>query len=159
MSTLQIQYNQFEQAHWSEQEQENVKVAIEFIQLLMNDHNFELLQKKYGDSVYLQHNRNITNGFDAIIDYVGSLTKRFPDYSYDVKHIFVDGEYVIFHSHATLKQAHRGNDAKGFNIKDTWKITNGKLTEHWDAIQPLAFGMRLLTLLTGGALRNNNGVF
>ena len=83
----------------------------------------------------------------------------YPEYSYDVKHIYADGDHVVFHSHATLKKEDRGNDRKGMNIIDTWRIEDGRIVEHWDAIQPLDRGMRLFVLLNGGNIRNSNGVF
>ena len=71
----------------------------------------------------------------------------------------MDGDYVTFHSHATLKEEDRGNDQKGMNIIDTWKIENGKIVEHWDSIQPLDVFMRFYVGLNGGDIQNANGVF
>jgi predicted SnoaL-like aldol condensation-catalyzing enzyme len=159
MSTPQINYQDFDQTHWSETEQDNVKRTLQFVQLLMNDHNFETLKRQYGEAAYVQHNRLIGTGIDAIVHYIGALTKRFPEYSYEVKQVFADGPFVILHSHATLKKAHRGNDKQGFNIIDNWKVVDGELIEHWDAVQPLNFSMRLLALLSGGNIKNQNGVF
>ena len=94
-----------------------------------------------------------------IISYVESFAKRFPEYTYDVKHIYADGDFVTFHSHATLKAAHRSNDRKGLNIIDTWKLEDAKIVEHWDALQPLDLFMRFYMFVTGGSFKNNNGVF
>lgn len=66
---------------------------------------------------------------------------------------------MVLHSHATLKAAHRGKENKGFIITDTFRIADGRLAEHWDAIQPINFGTRLLFLLTGGAIGNQNPTF
>ena len=67
--------------------------------------------------------------------------------------------HVIVHSHATLKAAHRGDDSKGMNIIDTWKVEDGELVEHWDAVQGISMDMRLYNLFAGGKVRNTNGVF
>ena len=96
---------------------------------------------------------------EGVIKTVQGFTKRYPDYTYDVKKIFVDGDYVIFHSHATVKKKDRGDDTRGLNIVDYWKIKDGEIVEHWDAIQPLDFGMRLFVLFNGGKIRNANGVY
>ena len=66
---------------------------------------------------------------------------------------------MIIHSHATLKAAHRGDESQGFNIVDTWRLEDGRLVEHWDAVQGLSFSMRIYSLLVGGKIRNTNGVF
>ena len=98
-------------------------------------------------------------GIDGLVGVVEAFAKRYPDYCYDVKRIIVDGDHVVFHSHATMKKADRGNDKKGLNITDTWKLRDGQIVEHWDSIQPIDGFMRLYVLLTGGKIRNPNGVF
>ena len=88
-----------------------------------------------------------------------TIVKRFPEYSFDVKRIISSGDFVVSHSHATLKAAHRGNVSKGFIITDTFRIEHGRLAEHWDAIQPIDFFTRLLVLVSGGTIANNNPTF
>ncbi|MGI2027985.1 nuclear transport factor 2 family protein [Endozoicomonas acroporae] len=94
-----------------------------------------------------------------MVGFLKEFVEDYPDYTYDVKHIYVDGNYVIFHSHATLKKEDRGNDKKGMNIVDTWRFENGRIVEHWDSIQALDDFMRLYSLINGGDIKNNNGVF
>ncbi len=159
MEILKINLAALKKASWSAEETQNVTLITDFVQHLMNNHDFDYVQEKYNNGLYLQHNRNITNGIAGVIDTVKNFAKTYPEYTYDVKHIYADGNYVIFHSHATIKKKHRGDDTKGLNIIDTWKIENGKIVEHWDAIQPLDFSMRLFVLLNGGKIRNSNGVY
>ena len=159
MGTIQNNFDALQKSSWTQQESENALLALSFIQKLMNEHQFEEVQKTFGNDLYTQHNRAIPDGMEALIDYVKKYAKRYPEYAYDVKHIYADGDYVTFHSHATLKAKHRGNDKKGFNIIDTWKIENGQIVKHWDAIQPIDAGMRFYLWLTGGKIRNTNGVF
>ena len=58
-----------------------------------------------------------------------------------------------------LKSADRGNDKKGWNIVDMWKLEDGKIVEHWDSIQSLDLMMRIYSAYAGGQIRNGNGVF
>jgi len=125
----------------------------------MNDHDFDQVLSTHGSDNYVQHNRNIPDGIPALVAFVRDFAKRFPDYTYDVKRILADGETVTFHSHATVNSKHRGDDGKGLNIIDIWQVQNGQITRHWDAIQPLDAFMRSYVLLTGGRIRNANGVF
>lgn len=155
----QIIFDNYVQDHWTKQETENVKVVIDFFQHLMNEHNFEYTLEKYGGGSYLQHNRAIPNEIEGLVGYVKTMVKRFPEYSFNVKKIFADGDYVIFHSHTTMKAKQRGNEEKGFIITDTFKLQNGKLAEHWDAIQPIDFFSRFLMLVTGGTIGNSNPTF
>ena len=147
------------QENWTNQEKENVKVVVDFFQHLMNEHNFEYTLEKYGKVSYTQHNRAIPNEISGLVGYVRNMTKRFPEYSFDVKKIFADGDYVILHSHTTMKAQHRGNEKKGFIITDTFRLENGKPAEHWDAIQPIDFFSRFLMLMTGGNIGNSNSTF
>ncbi|WOG27666.1 hypothetical protein [Endozoicomonas sp. 8E] len=45
------------------------------------------------------------------------------------------------------------------NIIDTWRLENGPIVEHWDSIQALDDFMRFYSLISGGNIRNDNGVF
>ena len=158
-TTLKIDFDSLKKDSWSNQEVENVKFVIDFIQHLMNEHDFDYVSKTFGNQYYLQHNRSIPDGMDALIKYVKDFANKFPEYTYDVKHIYADGDFVIFHSQATIKAKDRGNDKKGLNIIDTWKIENGNIVEHWDALQPMDGFMRFYNLLVGGKTQNRNGVY
>lgn len=159
MDIIKLNFDQLKKDHWSEQETANAKLILEFVQRIMNNHEFDLVLKEYSNGKYKQHNRNMNEGIPGVVENVQELSGRFPDFTYDVKHILVDGDYVTFHSHATVNKKHRGNDKMGFNIMDTWKVQNGQIVEHWDAIQPLNAFMRFYMWLTGGTIRNANGVF
>jgi len=159
MNSLTVEMNKLQRPDWTEKERNNVALITDFVQHLMIDHDFEYINKAFGHHNYVQHNRNMTNHIGGVVATVSGLVKRYPDYVYDVKHIFADGDYVNFHSHVTLNKDHRGNDQKGFNIMDTWRVKEGQIVEHWDAIQPLDLSMRLFVLMNGGKIRNDNGVF
>ena len=159
METIHNEIDSFVKDYWSPSQKQKAETVLLFVQHLMNDHNFKLIEQEYANATYIQHNRSMKDGIKGVLTSVSTLTKRFPDFAYEVKNIFVDGDYVIVHSHATVNKKHRGNDRKGFNIIDTWLVKDGKLTEHWDAVQPLNNFMRLYYWITGGAVLNKNGVF
>lgn len=145
--------------NWNDTESKNVKLISNFVQDLMINHETEKVISKYNNSSYIQHNRNIPDGMKGIVNYIAKFTKEYPEFTYDVKRIIADGEFVIFHSHATLKKEDRGDDTKGLNIIDTWRVKDGKIVEHWDSIQALDLSMRIFSLLNGGDIKNSNGVF
>ncbi|MES9969856.1 MAG: nuclear transport factor 2 family protein [Candidatus Thiodiazotropha sp.] len=156
---MKISQNLLTSDSWSEQETANVKTISEFVQALMIGHEADKVISQYDNSDYTQHNRNIPDGLTGIADFVRNFAKQFPDFTYDVKKIIADGDYVVFHSHATIKKSHRGNDKKGMNITDVWRLDDGKIVEHWDSIQAIDLSMRIYALLNGGKIRNANGVF
>ncbi len=159
METLTIELEKLGRPTWSAEEAANVALVADFVRLLMNEHDFDALRDRFGSSTYVQHNHGIADGIEGVIKTVGDLTKRFPDYTYDVKHILVDGDIVVFHSHATLRESHRGNPRRGFNITDRWRIDNGEVVEHWDSIQPIDLFARFYGLVAGGRVRNDNGTY
>lgn len=156
---IQINLSDFVSNTWTDQEKANAEIVVDFVQQLMNNHNFEYVKATFGSHPYIQHNRAMNDGMEGVIEYVSTLVKRFPDYTYDVKHIYVDGDRVIFHTHSTIKKKHRGNPDKGVNIFDTWRIKDGQIVEHWDSIQAVDGSMRLFALMTGGKKRNSNTLY
>jgi len=159
MDTLTIDLDDLRRPTWSPEEAANVALVADFVRLLMNEHDFEAIRARYGSGDYLQHNHGIADGIEGVLATVGGLVKRFPDYTYDVKHILVDGDIVTLHSHATLRKSHRGNPRKGFNITDRWRVVDGEIVEHWDSVQPIDLFARLYVLVSGGKVRNDNGTY
>ncbi|MEL6672827.1 MAG: nuclear transport factor 2 family protein [Bacteroidota bacterium] len=159
METLTVAADTFTKTHWTSQEQANVALIADFIEHLMNKHDFDYIDQQFGHHNYVQHNRTIKEGIAGVIETVRGVVKRYPEYTYDVKHVLADGDQVIFHSHATMNKKDRGNDTRGFNITDRWRIQDGQIVEHWDSVEPINGFMRFFTWLTGGKVRNGNGVF
>lgn len=159
MDIIKINLDDYKKSNWSAEELNNAVLVTDFVQNIMNNHDFDYIKTTFGSGSYKQHNRTMTDGISGVVAAVESTVKRYPDFSYDVKNIYVDGNYITFHSHATLKKKHRGDDTKGLNISDTWKVENGKIVEHWDSVEPIDFSARLFVLFNGGKVRNSNGVF
>ena len=156
---LTVNLDTLQKSHWTEHEKANATIVTDFVQHLMNDHDFAYVLAHYNDSAYVQHNRNLPDKITGLVGFLKEFVAEYPEYTYDVKHIYVDGDYVIFHSHATLNKEDRGNDEKGMNIVDTWRLENGRIVEHWDSIQGLDTFMRFYSLISGGDIENSNGVF
>ncbi|KXX66823.1 nuclear transport factor 2 family protein [Flammeovirga sp. SJP92] len=159
METQKIDLQQYQKSTWTAQEVENATIVVDFVQHLMNDHDFDYIRKTYGNHPYKQHNQSMVDGLTGVLEVVSDFAKTYPDYMYDVKHIYVDGEHVTVHSHATNDVKHRGNPQKGLNIIDVWKVENGKITEHWDAVQPIHGQMRFYFWMVGGKFKNENTYF
>lgn len=156
---LVIDLQSLQKPGWTEQELANAALITDFVQNLMNNHNFDYILERYNESSYVQHNRNLPDKITGLVGFLKEFVEDYPDYTYDVKHIYVDGDHVIFHSHATLKKDDRGNDKKGMNIIDVWRLEDGRIVEHWDSIQGLGTLMRFYSLINGGNIQNANGVF
>lgn len=81
---------------------------------------------------YTQHNPNAQDGLEGLRKFVAFLREKFPNSHSEIKQSFVDGDYVILHVHAVREPGTRGNA-----IIDIFKLENGKIVEHWDAVQPI----------------------
>ncbi len=154
-----IDFDSLAQSHWTKAERTNARLVRDFVQMLMNDHDFDGVLERFGGGSYVQHNRTMASGLHGVIATVGRLVKRFPGYSYDVKNIIASGDRVVFHSHVTMREAHRGNERKGMIIFDMWGIEDGAIVEHWDSLQALDLPMRIVLAAGGGRIRNDNGLF
>ncbi|MEL7428240.1 MAG: nuclear transport factor 2 family protein [Bacteroidota bacterium] len=157
--TIIIDLERLKKDTWTEQEYENARLIIDFVQNLMNNHDFAYIKQTYGNHPYTQHNQTMVDGLKGVLGVVSGFAKRYPDYTYDVKHVYVDGPFVTLHSHATIDKKHRGNPQKGLNIMDIWKVEDGIIHEHWDAVQPINGSMRFLFWMSGGKFKNDNTYF
>lgn len=159
MDTPTIELDGLRRPTWSPEEAANAALVADFVHLLMNEHDFEAVRQRHHSGPYVQHNHAIADGIEGVIKTVDDLAKRFPDYAYDVKHVLVDGDIVTVHSHATLRESHRGDPRKGFNITDRWRVVDGEIVEHWDSVQPIDLFGRFYALVAGGRVRNDNGTY
>jgi predicted SnoaL-like aldol condensation-catalyzing enzyme len=160
MTALQIDFQSLYGDSWTESERKNVELVSDFVQNLMNNHNFDYVMKNFDNSLYVQHNSAIPDGISGLVGFVRQFAKRYPEYGYDVKKIVADGDIVMFHSHCTLKSKHRGDDSKGMIIIDYWRIQDGQIAEHWDSIQTIPFGLTfLLNFYKLAGRKNQNAIF
>jgi predicted SnoaL-like aldol condensation-catalyzing enzyme len=75
--------------------------------------------------------------------YLGWIAANFPDACSEVKRVFADEDIVILHVHRV-----RTPGTLGDAIVDLFQVTDGRIVEHWDVIQPVP-----------ETAANNNGMF
>jgi predicted SnoaL-like aldol condensation-catalyzing enzyme len=109
----------------------NKKAVLEFYEKGLNEKDFDAASKYLGPR-YTQHNPSAQDGPEGFKAFLGFLREKFPDSHSEIKQVFADGDYVILHVHAVREKGTRGNA-----IIDIFKLENGKIVEHWDAVQPI----------------------
>ena len=109
----------------------NKKNVVEFYNAVLNEKDFDKASKYVG-ATYIQHNPIGADGLDGIKGFINFLKDKFPNNKSEIKRIFADGDYVIVHVHAVREPGTRGNA-----IIDIFRLENGKVVEHWDAVQPI----------------------
>jgi predicted SnoaL-like aldol condensation-catalyzing enzyme len=110
----------------------NKKAAIEFYDLAINKKDYEAASKYIGAG-YKQHNPLVVDGKEGFKAFLAMLRKDFPQAHSEVRRVFADGNYVIIHVHSI-----RVPNTPGRAIFDCFRFDeNGKVVEHWDAIQDI----------------------
>jgi len=110
----------------------NKKAALEFYDLAINKKDYEAASKYLG-SGYKQHNPLVGDGKEGFAAFLAMLRNNFPQAHSEVKRVFADGNYVIIHVHSI-----RVPNTPGRAIFDCFRFDdNGKVVEHWDAIQDI----------------------
>ena len=109
----------------------NKATVVAYYTTAFNDQKPEEAVAKYGGPVYIQHNPQAADGFQAFIDFVTSFTKANPQLHVDIKRVIAECDLVVTHSHLTLNPSDRGSA-----VADIFRLNReGKVVEHWDVIQ------------------------
>jgi predicted SnoaL-like aldol condensation-catalyzing enzyme len=84
----------------------------------------------YVGDEYIQHNPLVGNGKQAFIDYFTEMGAQYPEKQISFVRAIAEGDLVALHTHQTWP----GNDQ--YVTMDFFRFdANGKIVEHWDAIQ------------------------
>lgn len=111
--------------------EENKKNAIEFYKTAFEGNPRKALEM-YVDNIYIQHNPDVANGPDGFIEYFERMQKEYPDKTIEFVRCIAEGDLVALHTH----QVWPGNDE--YVTMDFFRFDeNGKICEHWDAIQQI----------------------
>lgn len=113
-------------------EQSNKQVAINAMNAFFKDYSVEGI-KKYFAQDYIQHNPNVPTGIEPVIGFAPMLKQA--GTTMQNHRIFVDGDLVVMHNTYDNVEALGAKKVVAF---DVFRIANGKVAEHWDAISPLA---------------------
>lgn len=114
-----------------EQEAANKAAVLAFYEKGLNQKDADAALKYVGDR-YVQHNPNAADGPEGFRKFIAYLRDKFPQSHSEIKRVFTDGDYVILHVHAV-----REPGTWGSAIVDIFRLEQGKIVEHWDAVQPI----------------------
>ena len=81
---------------------------------------------------YIQHNPHVPTGRDAILGLLPAL--REAGFGYTTHRILEDGPLVLTHTTYHNAAVFGAEEVVAF---DLWRVEDGRVAEHWDAIQPL----------------------
>ncbi len=105
--------------------------AIEFYKMAYEG-NPKKATELFVGSEYIQHNPDVKDGVEGFVEYFEKMNKEYPDKSIEFVRCIAQGELVALHTH----QIWPGNDQ--YVTMDFFRFDrNGKIVEHWDAIQQI----------------------
>lgn len=108
----------------------NKQIVLDFYEKALNQKDFAAASVYLG--TYTQHNPNAADGPEGLKGFLAFLKEKYPQSHSEIKQVFTDGDYVILHVHAVREPGTRGNA-----IVDIFRLKDGKIEEHWDAVQPI----------------------
>ncbi len=115
-----------------EQMEANKKTVAAFYDAFFNKKDVELA-RSYTGAFYKQHNPNAADGMDGVAGFIAYMKANQPNFQIQILRIFADGNYVM-----TQVWTHNGPDDRGSIAMDIFRMDdNGKVVEHWDAVQPI----------------------
>lgn len=111
--------------------EENKQNAINFYKMAYLGEAQKAVELYVGDD-YIQHNPVVGDGKQAFIDYFSEMHQDYADKEIEFVRAVAEGDLVALHTHQTWP----GNDQ--YVTMDFFRFdTNGKIVEHWDAIQQI----------------------
>jgi predicted SnoaL-like aldol condensation-catalyzing enzyme len=113
------------------QEERNRALVIDFTETVFNRHDLSIASTVIAQN-YIQHNPRVPNGSAAFINFFTDLYKQHPTAHSTIERTATDGDLVYVHTHSTSDPQDRG-----LAIINIYRVVNGKITEHWDVIQPV----------------------
>ena len=112
-------------------EEANKAAVLDFYDKALNRKDVEAAAVHVGPR-YIQHNPRAEDGIEGFRKFIRFRSERFPNARSEVKRALVDDDMVVLHVHGTNDPGERG-----VAIIEIFRLENGKIVEHWDAIQPI----------------------
>lgn len=110
--------------------------AIEFYRMAYNGEPRKAVELYVGDE-YIQHNPLVGDGKEPFILYFERMSTEYPEKSIDFVRVIAEEDLVSLHTHQTWP----GNEE--YVTMDFFRFdTNGKIVEHWDAMQEIPDGTK-----------------
>ena len=107
----------------------NKKNAVAFYQMAYEGNPTKAVELYVGEE-YIQHNPDVADGLKGFIEYFNRMQREYPQKSIKFLRVIGEGDLVALHTH----QVWPGNDQ--YVTMDFFRFNeNGKIVEHWDAIQ------------------------
>ena len=114
--------------------EKNKEKAIDFYRMAFLGKPSEAVDRYVGNE-YIQHNPEVEDGPEGFISYFERMHKEYPEKSISFLRCIAEGDLVALHTHQIWP------DDEEYVTMDFFRFDNqGKICEHWDAIQKVPVG-------------------
>jgi predicted SnoaL-like aldol condensation-catalyzing enzyme len=111
------------------------EVVSDFYELaFVQGHAVEAAEKYISPDKYVQHNPQAGDGRQAFIKGFAAFVAQ-TGYRCQLKRVVAEGDLVVTHGHCKQHPAKRSD--RGAAVFDIFRVEQGRITEHWDAEQPV----------------------
>lgn len=115
-----------------------------FMETVLVGGNFDKVTDFVSTETYLQHNTDVADGLDGLSAAIAAMVEQDIHMVYKTTHkVLGEGNFVLTISEGTFGD-------KPVSYYDLFRISNGKIVEHWDVIEPI---------LPKSEWKNDNGKF
>lgn len=108
----------------------NKKLVVDFYRTVFIEKRVVEGFERYVAPEYVQHNPLLATGREPAVKFLSSRMTR--ESISDIKRVVAEGDLVVLHVHSRTSISDRGRA-----VVDIFRVTNGKIVEHWDVIQPV----------------------
>ncbi len=125
----------------------NRKLVLDYMELGQQPGRLADAVNRYLAADFVQHSPNIPAGRQGLLDYLQARAKaRAADKrSQKIQHVIADGDLVLVHRWVTS-----ASDPRGSAYIDIFRVKGGKISEHWDIVQPIPANSLAGHSMTGG---------
>ena len=109
----------------------NRAIVTDFARMFYTERNPHAAMMKHVAPDYIQHNPRAADGRDGAIALLVPLFGT-PGATFEIKRILVDGDLATIHVHGKPDPK-----TAGVVAIDIYRLKDGKIVEHWDAVQPI----------------------
>jgi predicted SnoaL-like aldol condensation-catalyzing enzyme len=106
----------------------NKKLVVDFYRVVFIEKKVREGFERFVVPEYIQHNPLVPAGRDAAVKLLGQRVTK--DSITDIKRVIAEGDLVVLHVHSRNNSQDRGRA-----VVDIFRVTNGKIVEHWDVTQ------------------------
>ncbi len=107
------------------------EVALKAQNAFFKDYNAAEV-KQYFREDYIQHNPHVPTGIEPVLSFLPVLKES--GTTYQNHRLLNDGEFIIMHNTYNNAEAFGAKEVVTF---DVWRMQDGQVAEHWDAISPI----------------------